>query len=717
MIPPADSLYELLPAIQRIRDDEQGGSLKALMAVLAKETDIVESDIAALYENWFIETGEEWVVPYIGDLIGVRGLHPIPRRGFSHRARVANTLAYRRRKGTAAMLEQLAVDCTGWPAHAAEYFELLGWAQNYNHLRLHRPETVDVRRTSQLELLDTAFDEIAHSVDVRHTASRRGRHNLPNIGLFLWRLQAFPLTRVTACALGSGRYTFNPLGPDTVLFNPPQAETEITHLATERNVPGPLRRRALQDELEARRQAIADHGTPSPVFFDDDAVLKIYLAGMSVLPEEILICNLEQWTAPPTSKTYVDSQGVPTVCPIKVAVDPELGRLTLPTLASAASVEVDYAYGFSGNLGGGPYDRGHSTGEEPRVEPLPVDWEVGVSQAVVSSPNTIFPTLEDALGAWLGAPATVRTGRIVLLDSRTYKNFNNTPWEIEIPAGVTLTIVGADLPKGAALALAAPTEQRPHLQGDFRVTASAPGANETRGELAFDGLLIDGSVTVLNGQLGKLRIDHCTLVPAKGGLKVQGQNENIAFDLRRSIVDAIDLPETVRELRVKDCIVGNGANPGAAVTAPGANADLQSSTFFGTASARVIHAGNSIFTGRVTATLRQVGCVRFCFVPPDSPTSRRYRCQPDLAVRDVDPAQKALILARLLPVFTSVHYGDAGYAQLRRDVSDEIRLGAEDGAEMGAFFFLKQPQRETNLRASLDEYLRFGLEAGLIYAT
>ena len=32
---------------------------------------------------------------------------------------------------------------------------------------------------------------------------------------------------------------------------------------------------------------------------------------------------------------------------------------------------------------------------------------------------------------------------------------------------------------------------------------------------------------------------------------------------------------------------------------------------------------------------------------------------------------------------------------------------------MGAFHELFEPQRETNLRIRLDEYLRFGLEAGV----
>ena len=47
----------------------------------------------------------------------------------------------------------------------------------------------------------------------------------------------------------------------------------------------------------------------------------------------------------------------------------------------------------------------------------------------------------------------------------------------------------------------------------------------------------------------------------------------------------------------------------------------------------------------------------------------------------------------------------------------EIRTGAEDEAEIGAFHTLYQPQRETNLRVRLEEYLRFGLEAGIFYVT
>ena len=61
--------------------------------------------------------------------------------------------------------------------------------------------------------------------------------------------------------------------------------------------------------------------------------------------------------------------------------------------------------------------------------------------------------------------------------------------------------------------------------------------------------------------------------------------------------------------------------------------------------------------------------------------------------------------------------GCSAFGQLTRSTPIEIRSGAEDEAEMGAFRSLYQPQRESNLRVRLEEYLRFGLEAGIIFAT
>jgi hypothetical protein len=99
-----------------------------------------------------------------------------------------------------------------------------------------------------------------------------------------------------------------------------------------------------------------------------------------------------------------------------------------------------------------------------------------------------------------------------------------------------------------------------------------------------------------------------------------------------------------------------------------------------------------------------------------------YRCQPTMALEawskmpGVKP-DRDVVLARVVPSFTSTRFGDAGYAQLTAACADEVRRGASDGGSMGAWSFVEEPLREDNLRANLDEYLRFGLEAGIFYVT
>ena len=111
-----DALFRLLPAIHRARDAEQGGVLEILLSVLGEQVEVLQENLDQLYDDQFIETCAPWVVPYIGDLVGARGVKSVTGTAFRARAYVANTIGYRRRKGTAAMLEQLARDVTDWPA-------------------------------------------------------------------------------------------------------------------------------------------------------------------------------------------------------------------------------------------------------------------------------------------------------------------------------------------------------------------------------------------------------------------------------------------------------------------------------------------------------------------------------------------------------------------------------------------------------------------------
>jgi hypothetical protein len=243
------------------------------------------------------------------------------------------------------MLEQLARDTTGWNARAVEFFQLLATTQHVNHVRLPNVRTPDLRNVDALELLDTPFDTIAHTADVRRIASGRGKHNIPNIGIFLWRLQSYPLLKADPAAQGPRRFRFSSLGNDTPLFNQPQTETDIASSAGEINVPGTLRRYPLYAELEALRQALANEETPQLAYFADPPVFEIFLDGSAtaVPPAQILICNLADWRQPPANKSYTRRDGTTVNLPIRVAVDPVLGRIALPAGAGPTSVQVSAA--------------------------------------------------------------------------------------------------------------------------------------------------------------------------------------------------------------------------------------------------------------------------------------------------------------------------------------------------------------------------------------
>ncbi|MFH2102465.1 MAG: hypothetical protein ABIJ39_03810 [Chloroflexota bacterium] len=704
----SDRLYQLLPAIYRIRDAEQGEPLRALLGIISDEFSAVEADITGLYENWFIETSDEWVVPYIGDLLGVRGLNTIPSTAFSQRAYVANTLFYRRRKGTAYVLEILARDVTGWPAQVVEYFELLQTTQYLNHLRLFNT-TPDLRNTNRLNLLDTPFDTLPHTADVRHIYNRRGRHNIPNLGVFLWRLQNYPLLKVTARqaeAPNAHGYHFSPLGNPAPLFNTPVRNG----VPDEQQVPAPVRPLDFHLDLKTYQEKFASDPNPplNSRYYGPGCSLQIIKDGTPVAPKDILCKDLRSWAPPPTGK---------------VAVDVRLGRISFAIGEEPASnPDVSYNYGFSADIGGGPYDRR----ERIAAVKLPVvEYPVGAGKP--------HATLASAITAWEtdGKPPAV----IRIYDSASYT--------------ATLTV---NLPADGMLVIDCENGERPTLlnASPLAVTSAAVNAEEVA-SFTLSGLVIEGNLSA-SGKLD-LTITDCTLVPGRkldedsypqdhgqASIIVSGTDVvDTTITIDSSIVGPLEMPEDCRGLVVSDSLIvaplaqdadepsraaiaanADGANPGPATT-------LERVTVFGGVHVKQLDlASDVIFVHPVIADRRQVGCARFSYIPEGSHTPRRYRCQPDLAIaareKELDPAplptaERDEIVLRVRPQFTSVRYGQAAFAQLTTTCAEEIKTGAEDGSEMGVFSLLKQPQRLANLRIALDEYLRFGLEAGIFYVT
>ena len=672
----ADALYALLPAFIRLRDQTEGGGvLQALAGVIAGQAQVVSSALDQQYDDQFIETCAPWVVPYIGDLIGFTPLRPLgPGVTSATRAEVADTIGYRRRKGTVSVLEQLCSDVTGWPGIAVEYFARLSTAQCVRNHRRPANAIVDVRSPMTAVDIGGAFDLPPRTADVRRIDSGRGRYNIPCIALFVWRLSAYRNRGQPARAVGPNRYTFDPFGDDVPLVNhlasqPAAASDSDLSLLSRPQVPFFLQRYPMFTGLDG-------YAAAHPV-----RVRVMGTASTTVVSAAAIgWCDLSDWTPPTATGIYV-------------AVDPVLGRLVFAKPPQATdTIMVDYTYAFSGDYGGGAYE-----------QPVPADEAEQEQLLAEQGSQQVRP--------FAGADLSTASNEVVEIEDSGIH-----PGDLALSPGPHPLVVRAGALK------------RPVVAGDVTITA-AEGTSVT-----LRGLGIGGSLTVAGDGSLTLRLEHCTV---RGGLDWSTASVSGTLAVDHCLCGVVEVNPDV-EVSIADSAVDAGSDTAPALSA-GAGAAAGSvtvarSTILGTLAARTIPLlENSIVTGPVVSTERQAGCVRYSFLPlTGSQTPQRFRCQPDLessteiaaALTDnpgLSPGQSNAIQvsveAWLVPAFTSRTPGQPGYLQLADATPAQISSGAEDGDEMGVFYGLYSGRRESNLRYRLNEYLRIGLEAGIIHAT
>ncbi len=719
----AEQLFALLPAVYRNRDADLGGPLQQLYTVLAQQLGIVEDNIQQLYDDQFIETCAPWVIPYIGDLIGYNSIYQVATASDS-RAEVANTIGYRRRKGTLLALEQVTADVSGRATVAVEEFRRLITTESMRLVRPHHDSTLSLRRTASLDRLNTAFDPASRTIDVRRIAPRLrepaspdaaaldislhgpGRANIPDIAIHIWRLKSRPVTNAPAFSIGDGRYFFSPLGTNMPLFSQPPARASFSGLTQRIDVPEPI------DRVELARSL---NNPAAPQFYGPSASVLLLADGVPVPASQIVSANLADispgvWCAPPSGR---------------IAIDPELGRIAFAAdLPLPQSLLLNYSFGSPAEIGGGPYDRSAAL---VTLQPAQATFFCLVGRDA--------PTLENAVANWntLVASQPASTGIIVLPGFEQFAIDLTGAAAIQLPAGANLTLVsGQPVPSGGPFDVLW-NHSCATLTGEIEVAASAApvlseGTGAAAGQLLLNGLWLAGWLSISGGS-ATVQIVDSTLVPglslthsgdpvSPGDPSILVTATEVSLNLLRSITGSI-AADSGGSTRIcssildatSPCCVAYAASD---LASAGADLHVEDSTLIGKVHTRtMLLASNTLFHARrprrdpwpasIWTSRRQTGCVRFCWLPADSITPRRYQCLPP------DSANQAA----LAPRFVSLRFGQPGYALFSGDVPLALWTGADNGSQIGVYYQIQETEAVRNVQLRAPEYLPVTLESGI----
>ncbi|MDB5581560.1 MAG: hypothetical protein JWR80_6736 [Bradyrhizobium sp.] len=693
-----DTLFELVPAHLRVQDAilgaarktevgdqsakpaEDFGPLRTLISIVASEVARLEIALDQLYDDHFIETCAEWVAPYIGDLVGARGAYDLGANGLSARALVANAIALRRAKGTAAAIEEVAKAATLWDAVAVEFFQRVIIAQSMRLPRPARNATVGPRDLTALRRVGSAFDTIPRTIEARRIATSGGRWNLPNIGTFLQRVHArsHEWSAASPVAANLRDFFFHPLGIDTPLWAPPAVDPSINTRRTFAHVPRPIGRADMRGAIDQ--------------YFGPDSALGVRVRARgadanlarAIDPTTVLVCDLPDAPVAPGFRHSPSPQNT--------RIDPVRGRLILAddvVVDAADVVEVMFHEGAVLDFGGGCYERAHRI-----VESIAEAAVIGPDADVAAALATAFATTPGAL------------------------RINSNSLHV-VPGGVVTLVADA------SIAIGADNEAAPVLrvQTDFLFTAvGAVGAT-----VVLSGLTIAGGISVGDG-VRKLILTDVTLVPGRdrnrAGSAAAPAAPSLTIDsdgcevtITRSVLGPIVIgKDDVKLDLVESVVVAETATAMALSRVAGVDGDqvsMRNVTVIGcVAIGSVGEISDSILWGKVAqgapdpafkAMRLQDGCVRFSALPPGAIAPRRYRCVPT-GPDDFDA-----------PAFMSVVWPGPNFVRLKAITPTSITQGASDGGEMGVYGALKQRAREINLAERLAEFTPFGMESGFFY--
>ncbi len=742
-----EKIWEMIPASYRHEDGiaDNPDVLRSIVAVVAEEVARVRRSHDQLWQDQNIEHSQDWAVPYIGDLLATRLLSALNPRG--RRIDVAKTIYYRRRKGTLGVLEELISDIAGWEGRVVESFQRLartrhgldpalpgdgsGTERGYDANKLigsitSTPQggTADLRVTHGQDLVGGAFDEYFYTPDFRRHKGQLGRYNIPKLAFHIYRLKDCPVLDSTPFRLDNRRYAFDPSGREVPLFSARQraADWHDWQPAQLWELPAPISCRLLnhakfvisnrllnelEDSLGVSAVATAALGELRSQIHPSEAKLtemigflnqpELETAAVSqFILKSALVENCGKQQLMPSSVAVYQNTSViepeitaaanlenwPVADPGKrLLIDPKRGVMqffgSVPNQLSS-----DYHYGIPLGIGAGTHDRSH-------IEPI--------------EPTTVI-----ANGAPINAASLHIDGVTQVNDSKTHA-FGGNKNQI-----TDMSVFSANA-------------QRPYLVLSRNWVLRPSNAGDAN--LYLDGLWfgcrgVARSIILRGaGDFEEVVIEHCSLDPG-GSRAINGniiQPVSLIVEckvekliIRHSVIGRIEVrgPGFIEEIEVSDSIIdvaGHGELIGLpqpyaeqAINAPDATLNLNRSTVFGVINVNRLWASNTLLLGSPSITDTQTGCFRFSAAPPTARLPKPYESH---SIIDQNT------------LFISTLFGQPNYAQLSEAASSVLRLGGDNGADIGAFNDLVTPIKQNSLATKLDEYMPFGLVPLFIYET
>jgi hypothetical protein len=719
-------LWQLLPGVYRTADAAVPGvpgPLQELLNRIGAATATVRRSIDRLWENQSIETCDDWVVPYIGDLLATRLVSCLDAS--AQRLDVANTIYYRRRSGTLALLEQLAFNIAGRDARAVEFFRRLGrtrhqfdppivaafgplvaaWTPSTDYAsgqyvtnagNAYRCLTAgesasggptgtgtdipdgavtwtfvdpassfvpavieglvgadsgtpaggfaDLRNAYATANTGTAFDEFAHTADLRRGVQSAGWYNISHLGVFIWWLHSYPI--LAASPVSNRKYpacfTFDPSGREIPLF------------------------------AAGRTSASFGDDWVSPNEWQLQVAVRETL--WNSYPDQLYGSGLAFWVG------TVAGGGAAPLPRDNVRIQSERGVFSFVSAPPVGTIVSTYHFGFMSTIGAGGFS-------ETLLE--------SIDQPAAKTSVTGATGLDTALAGITGA-ATIEIG-----DSLTY-------------AGLTAVTLPA-----VPVVLRAHDGMRPMIRWGGGATWTITGAGNS---LVLQGLWLQGADIVLAGSFDTVSLRLVTLDPgtvtgtppsfatAIDGMPLKPVHLWVeatitTLTIERCITGPIATRNNglIEQLTVTDSIIQSVATGEDALQTAGHDVSLARTTVLGPIAAHRLDASECILDDVATVVDTQHGCVRFCAYVQGSNLHAPYR---------------SVVVPPVGPQFVSRRFGEPSYARLTRladnaiiapQTGDTILGGAQNGSEMGAFSGEGIALKKRGLAIKFEEYAPLGV--------